>query len=490
MKLKDVLYRIPYSGTFSEDAEVSGICYDSRRAAPGSVFIALRGYARDGHFFALNAYHNGCRIFALEREVALPPDAVQLLFRDTRAALSAISANFFSHPDRDIKVIGVTGTNGKTTITYMLQAAFEKAGIKAGVIGTNGACYDGNKFPTCNTTPESYEMQRFLRQMADCGCQYAFVEVSSLGVKQKRVEDVRFFTAVFSNFSPDHVGGNEHDSIEEYRACKQQIFSMCDHAVLNIDDAEYQNFFEASRCDVHSFGIYHEADYTADNVRPYLDHEKYGVAFTLLAHADILDVCVNLPGEYSVYNALAVFAVADLCGVPFDSVAEALQDVQVDGRTEHFLSPNGVDVFIDYAHNGSGVENLLKTLKAFPHRKIISVFGCVGGRAFLRRSGMGEASGQNSDLTVLTSDDPNDENPEGIMRDVAQYVEAVGGKYVMFTDRKQAIKYALSVAQAGDFVLLLGKGHEKFQKVGEKAVPFSDKAALQEIFCETGAIHQ
>lgn len=480
MKLKDVLCGISYTGNVNVDADIADIAYNSAAARENTVFTALCGAQFDGHKYCADAYSRGCRVFAVQYiPEGLGADAEFMVCEDTRAALSRMSANFFRHPDREVKVIGITGTNGKTTQTFLLSRAFEKAGAKAGVIGTNGAVYGDLKIPTSNTTPESYETHKILRAMADAGCEYVFTEVSSLGIKQHRTDDIEYHIAIFTNFSPDHVGGPEHATVEEYLGCKLKLFSQCRNAVLNCDDAEFERFKSVCSCKVYSFGTSSKADYRAENITPLNKNGVFGVSGVLKTERESREFAVSMPGAFSAYNALTVFCVCDICGVDKNKAAASLTEVSVEGRLEHLKIPNGADVFIDYAHNGDAVENILKMLKEYEHNKIVAVIGCVGGRAQIRRAGVGTAAGRYSDFTVVSSDDPGFESPEEIGEEVAGYVREAGGECIVVPDRREAVAAAVKAAHEGDFLVLLGKGHETAQKIKGQKVHYSDREEIE-----------
>ncbi len=477
MKLSELLKGIVYEGN-ATDCDILDIVYDSRKAAPDTVFTALCGAAADGHNYVQSAYDKGCRVFVTERAVALPADASVLLVSDTRAALAKLSCNFFGDPAKELAVVGITGTKGKTTVTNMLRSVFDGCGIKSGVIGTIGAFWGDRFEKTVNTTPESYETQRLLRAMADDGCKAAFIEVSSLGLKQHRSDCITFDTAVFTNLSPDHIGGTEHESFEEYAYWKKQLFKQCKKAILNADDAFCAEFQNEITCPVVTFSAEKEADFTADDLR-FIREGKLGMEFNL-THAGQTDVCrVGMPGVFSVYNALTAAAVADGMGIDKETVFAALANAKVKGRMEPVSVPGDFDVLIDYAHNGLSFKSVLDTVRAYNPTRLIALYGCVGGRAQVRRKEMAMISGSLCDLTIISTDDPQFEDPTDIAKEVASHIDAIGGKYEIIVDREQAIYYALEHAQAGDIILLLGKGHEEYMKIRGEIVPFSERALIE-----------
>lgn len=481
MNLLTILKGIQYKGNAS-DCEIADLVYDSRKAAANTLFCALCGAYADGHDYAQKAYDSGCRVFALEHEVALPDDAQQLIFEDTRAALALLSCNFFNHPANDLAVVGITGTKGKTTVTNMLRSVFDGCGILSGVIGTIGAFWGANQEKTVNTTPESYEIQRLLRKMADDGCKAVFIEISSLGLKQHRSDGILFDTAVFTNLSPDHIGGTEHESFEEYAYWKKQLFKQCRRAVLNADDAFCAQFKNELTCPVVTFSMENnEADFSADDIT-FIRTNKLSMGFTL-THNGTKDSCtVGMPGIFSVYNALTAIAVAHGLGVDKQTVFTALKNAFVKGRMEPVAVNGDFDILIDYAHNGLSFKSVIETVKAYNPTRMIALYGCVGGRAQVRRKEMGMISGALCDLSVISTDDPQYEDPAEIAKEVATYVQEAGGEYIIIVDRAEAIRYCLGNAQSGDIILLLGKGHEEYMKVNGESVFFSERAVIEEYF--------
>lgn len=482
MLLSEILINIEYACENFTETQISDIVYDSRKAQKGTLFVALCGAFSDGHDYVQKAYENGARVFLCQKEVSLPDDATVILTQDTRAALSVISGNFFRHPDRELRLIGVTGTKGKTTITHMLRTVLDKCGVKCGVIGTAGAYYGEKYIPTINTTPESYETLKILRKMADAGCQAVCMEVSSLGLKHHRVDNLHFDTAVFTNLSPDHVGGHEHESFEEYSYWKKQLFKLCDFAVLNQDDVFSAEIENEISCEFTTFALTENADYTALNIEKIRNSELFGVSFDCVHGGEKTNIKVSMPGYFSVYNALAAFAVCLHLGVDREKAAKAIVCARVVGRNELISVPADFDVFIDYAHNGISMKSIIESVKAYDHNRIITVFGSVGDRAQLRRRELGLVSGSLSDYSIVTTDDPNFEDPRKIADEIASYIEEAGGSYEIVLDREEAVFKALSIAQSGDIVLILGKGQETAQKIKGELVPYSDHEAVRKYF--------
>lgn len=482
MLLSEIFKGVPFTCENFSDIDVEDIVYSSRNAGQGKMFVALVGAFSDGHSYADSAYLLGSRVFVVSREVELPADALVITVENTRAALAQISANFFSHPDKEIDVIGVTGTKGKTTVTHMLATCLNECGIKSGVIGTVGAYYDGVHIPTVNTTPESYEIHRILRIMADAGCKACCIEVSSIGLKNHRTDTVDFKVGVFTNLSPDHIGGAEHDSFEEYSFWKKQLFKKCETAVFNKDDEFSGEIIKEINIPYTEISVMGEADITAADMKNIRTDKFFGVGFMCKTKEGSFDAKIAMPGFYSVYNALSAIAVCKYYGVDNEKIAKAIEKARVKGRNELMDVPAPYAVIIDYAHNGTSFNSVIDTVKEFPHERIITVYGSVGDRAQLRRQEMGLVCGKKADLSVITSDDPGMEDPTEIAKEIASFVEQMGGKYVIIPDRTEAVHFALKEAKDGDIVLLLGKGHETVQKIKGEKVHYSDHESVASYF--------
>ena len=474
MLLSQILRGIEHTPANFADCEISDIVYNSKLAGPGKLFVALVGAFSDGHDYAGAAYLAGCRVMLTQRPVAVGGDALVIVTPDTRAALAVISAEFFGHPERELQIVGVTGTKGKTSIAGMLGACLEHAGVPCGVIGTVGASWGGKIYPTANTTPESYECMRLFREMKNAGCRAVVMEVSSLGLKAHRVDGIRFAAAVFTNLSPDHIGGAEHKDFAEYAYWKKQLFKRCDFAVLNGDDPFSEELKKELAAPYVTFSVYGAADYAAEDVASLRQENFFGASFTCVSVEGRTPMKTASPGLFSVSNALACVAVCRRLGVPTEAIAAGLAAAHTPGRNDCLRLGTPYDVVIDYAHNGQSFQSVLDTFCAYPHNRIITVFGSVGDRAFLRREELGLISGSRADLSVITADDPGYEDPESICKEIAGFVERAGGAYKIIPDRAEAVRYALSQAQPGDIVLLLGKGHETCQKVRGEKVPYSD----------------
>lgn len=486
MKLSEVLKGVSYEcGNFT-DTDIKDIAYDSRKTGEGIIFVCLVGVNADGHKYALSAYEKGSRVFLCEKDVDLPVDAVIIKVADTRAALASVSCNFFRHPSKELSLIGITGTKGKTTTAHIVKFVLESGGIKTGIIGTVGASFGDTVLPTVNTTPESYELQRMLRLMVDGGCKACVMEVSSLGLKFHRTDGLHFAYGVFTNLYPDHIGTNEHESFEEYAFWKTQLFPMCEKAIVNLDDAFSKTVIENCKGQVITYGYSESADYILGSYEKVKEGNILGVDFEVKTKKADRKFTVALPGEINASNSLVAVALGDGFGVSDEDISKGLKSVFVKGRCELVRADEDVTVIIDYAHNGVSLKSIIETASEYEHSRIITLFGSVGGRTECRREELGMVSGAMSDFTVITSDDPNFEDPQKIGEEIAFYCEKAGGKgkYVIIPDRGEAVNYAVKMAQKGDIIILAGKGHEEYMKIKGENVPFSEKTEVIKAFKE------
>jgi UDP-N-acetylmuramoyl-L-alanyl-D-glutamate--2,6-diaminopimelate ligase len=456
---------------------ISDIVYDSRKASDGVIFVCIVGAVADGHKYARSAYDKGARVFVCEKPIELPSDALVFQVENTRRALASLSACIFDHPERKLRVIGVTGTKGKSTICEMIRHILCKNGIPAASIGTVGVRIGDVMTPTGNTTPESYELFRIFAEMVEKGVCYAVIEVSSQGVKLDRIYGIPFFTAIMTNLSEDHIGGAEHPDFDDYKACKKALFSRCEHAIFNMDDPYFEEFCEAASCEKQTYSLADDADFSARSVLSTATEKGFGSSFIIRNKDAKTDAFVPFPGAFSVSNALAAVAAATLAGVSLENAAEALSDVCVKGRFE--LVPTGIrgaTFVIDYAHNGESLSAALKALRKYEPKRLICLFGSVGGRTELRRRELGIAASAYADFSVLTSDNPDREPPMDVIADIERYMQ--NAPYVAIPDRKEALEYVVSHAEEGDIVLLAGKGHETYQLVNGKKEPFCERDIL------------
>lgn len=487
MKLNSILNGLEYSFIKGNiDTEISDIIYDSRKIVPNCVFVCLKGSTVDGHKFAKEAIQNGATAVVYEEELDLL-DTTCIKVENARAALASMSANFFNHPASEITTIGITGTKGKTTTTYMIKSILEQEGLKTGVIGTIGITIGDKVIKTDNTTPESYEIQKYMRKMIDAGCKAVVMEASSLGLKWNRLDSFTFDYGVFMNLSSDHIGTDEHETFEEYVRCKSMLFRKCKLGIINIDDESYKDIIEEHTCNIETFGFSKNADIVMYNRKLIYRPGYLGVHFDTDGKFNI-SVDVGTPGKFSVYNATAAIAVCKNLNVSDNSIKAGLKNFKVSGRVEIIDVPGNYTLIIDYAHNEISMENILKTLKEYNPKRLITLFGSGGDRSKQRRFDMGEVSGKLSDLSILTDDNPRFENVMDILDDIEVGVKRVNGKYVKIPDRAEAIKYCMDIARDGDIIVLAGKGHEDYQIVGDRKVHFSEREIIEEILSENGRV--
>ena len=456
---------------------IHDIVYDSRKAKAGVIFVCIVGAVADGHKYAASAYEKGARVFVCEKPLDLPADALVYRVDNTRRALAALSACFFGHPERKLRVVGVTGTKGKSTICEMIRHILCKNGISAASIGTVGVRIGDVLTPTGNTTPESYELFRIFAEMVERGVCYAVIEVSSQGVKLDRIYGIPFFAAVMTNLSEDHIGGAEHPDFDDYKACTKALFSRCEHAVFNADDPYFEEFWECAPCPKQTYSIGGDSDLSAHAILSTATEKGFGSSFIIGSGEAKTDAFVPFPGPFSVSNALAAVSVAMLADVSLENAAEALPDVCVHGRFETVPTDlGGVTFVIDYAHNGESLTAALNALRKYRQGRLVCLVGSVGGRTEIRRRELGIAASCYADFTILTSDNPDREPPMDIISDIAKHMGDAA--YVAIPDRKEAIEYAVTHAEEGDIVLLAGKGHEKYQLINGKKEPFSERDIL------------
>ena len=462
-----------------DDREITKIEYDSRKADASTLFFCMPGARFDGHDYAENAYSFGCRAFVVERILPLSEDAVQILVPNARESLAYLSARFYGNPADSLTIIGVTGTKGKTTTAILTTEILCACGIRCAYIGTNGVVMGDKRFETVNSTPESRDLHRFFAMMRDSGFTHVAMEVSSQALDHYRVAGIPFDTAIYTNLSPDHIGKGEHATFEEYRDAKRKLFT--DYGVktviANADDPYAAYMTEKSGAKLLTYGIENEADYRASAIESYRDETSLGIDFTMEHAGRETPVRLRQPGTFSVYNGLAAIAAAENMGVDPKRAAEALRRISVRGRMEMVDALPGITFIIDYAHNGLSLTHALTVLREYQPKRLVCVFGCIGGRTQLRRKELAEAAGELADFTIITSDNPDFEDPEEIIRDVLTYFDQ-SKLYTTIADREEAVRFAVRTAKEGDIVLFAGKGHETYQIVKGEKVPFSEKAVL------------
>lgn len=492
MKLYDILSGLDYNlipENVTTDYDICDIVYDSRNAKPGTVFVAIAGETLNGHKFIKNAYDNGCRTFVITEDLQPLSEAVYIKVDNARIALSEMSCNFFENPSKDLKIIGVTGTKGKTTITTSISQILNSCGISTGLIGTNGASYSDKTIPTSNTTPESYELQKIFREMLDAGIKCVCMEVSSGGLMMHRVDNVEFDIALFTNISPDHIGPKEHPTFEDYLNCKARLFSLAKVGIINYDDeyAEYiRSYATEHGCRALGFAIKNKsanlnADFIAKDIAYHESLETLGSDFTCEDHVHCSEYryTIHMPGAFSVYNGLAFIAVCRLLDIEEKSIADAMTKIKVDGRIEIINTLPYATVVLDYAHNKTSLENILTSLRAYKPNRLICLFGSVGGRTKLRRKQLGEVASQLCDFCIITSEDPRDEDPQQIIDDITAEFKEGSCPFITEVDRKTAIFKAVDMLEPGDILILAGKGAETYMYIDGKKIDYDERACAQ-----------
>lgn len=465
MKLLELIEDMEYECLQgSLDKEITSLIYDSRKAEAGAVFVCISGAVRDGHDFAKEVAEKGCTALIVEKKVDVPEDVTLICVKDSRLALAQASAAYFGHPAEKLTTIGITGTKGKTTATYMVRSILEASGIKTGLIGTIETIIGDEKIPSANTTPESYLVQEYFRRMVDAGCQCVVMEVSSQGLMLHRVAGFIFDYGIFTNLEPDHIGPNEHSSLEDYIHCKSLLFRQCRQGIFNADDSHLDKILEGHTCKVETYGFGENADIKAEDVHLFDKGGRLGVAYHMSGLMD-MDVEIDIPGKFSVYNSMTAISICRHFGVKKETILNSLSSIRVKGRVELVPVSSKFTVMIDYAHNAMSLNSLLTTLKEYNPKRLVCLFGCGGNRSVDRRFEMGEVSSKLADLTIVTSDNPRNEEPQAIIDDIVTGVKRADGKYITIIDRAEAIRYAIENAEEGDVIVLAGKGHEDYQEI-------------------------
>lgn len=488
MRLSRLLEKLEYECmTGSMEAEVSAVTYDSRKVTEGCMFICISGANADGHDYGKEVTEKGARVLVVEKDISTDgmKDVTVIKVKDTRYAMAFISAAWFGNPAEEMKIIGITGTKGKTTTTYMVKSILEKAGHKVGLIGTIEVIIGEERIHAVNTTPESYLLQEYLRRMADAGCDAVVMEVSSQGLMLHRTEGFVFDYGIFTNMEPDHIGPNEHADFEEYMKCKGMLFRQCRVGIVNRDDVHYEKVIAGHTCTIETYGFDKEADLRAENVRLIKKPGELGVLFDVKGLMDF-ETEVITPGRFSVYNALTAIAICRHFDVKPETIRKAFLKAKVKGRIEMVKVSDDFTLLIDYAHNAMSLESLLSTLKEYEPNRLVCLFGCGGNRSKLRRYEMGEVSGKLADLTIITSDNPRFEKPQDIIEDIKTGIGRTDGKYVEICDRKEAIAYAIEQGKPGDIIVLAGKGHEDYQEIEGVKYPMDERDLIRDILKERG----
>ena len=486
---RDIEYR-PIQG--SPDTEVTDIIYDSRKVAPGTMFVCMVGAVTDGHKYIPDAIAKGASVLVVQSEDSyrefsqgIDTSGVTVIqVESARLALAYMSAAFFDYPAKKLTTVGLTGTKGKTTTTFIIQDVLTHAGVKAGLIGTIATVIGKDSTPAKNTTPESYEIHKAMAQMVDAGCKCVIMEVSSQGLKLDRTAGITFDYGVFTNLSPDHIGPAEHPDFDDYLRCKKILFTQCRTGIFNIDDEHAADMMEGASCDqIITMSTRQPADITASDMEFIKDAGKLGMKFNVHGMMEG-EAKTHIPGRFSVYNALTTIAVCKLLNIDEESIREGLVDAQVKGRVELVPVSEEFYVIIDYAHNALSTRSVLRTLREYEPNRLVAVFGCGGNRSKVRRYNIGEAAGKLADLCILTTDNPRFESVRAINEDIKIGLDKVGAEYIEIDDRKEAIAYAITTAEPGDMIIMLGKGHETYIEIEGVKHHFSEHEVIWEIVDE------
>lgn len=484
MKLTKLLERLDYKVvTGSDNIEITELVNDSRKVVPGSVFVCISGAVSDGHQYVKDVAERGAAAVIVEKDVEVPEGLTVIKVENTRYALALMSAAYFGYPAEKLKTIGITGTKGKTTTTYMVKAILEEVGHKVGLIGTIEAIIGDKTIPSNNTTPESYTIQKYFAQMVEAGCDCVVMEVSSQGLMLHRTAGIMFDIGIFTNLGEDHIGPNEHKDFEDYKRCKGRLFKQCKVGIGNVDDKWFEDVFKGATCEIETFGFGEKADLRAIDVKHISRPGYLGVWYHVTGLMDF-DVEIDIPGEFSVYNSLTAIAVCRHFNVPVEKIKDALKVAKVKGRIEMVKVSDDFTLMIDYAHNAMALESLLHTLRDYNPGRIVTVFGCGGNRSKTRRYEMGEVSGKLSDFTIITSDNPRFEEPQAIIDDIIVGMKKTDGKYIDICDRKEAIRYAIEHGRPGDVIVLAGKGHETYQEIKGVKYDMDERVLIKEVLEE------
>ena len=485
MKLKEMLLGLEGLRVRGNlDINIEGITSNSKDVKKGFLFVAIKGFKVDGHEFIASAVEQGATAIMIEegadlKAIKIPSDITIVMAKDTREGLAIASSNYYGNPSNKFKLIGVTGTKGKTTTTFMIKEILEKAGKKVGLIGTIATYINGKKIKDSDrTTPESVELQKTFSDMVEQGVEYVVMEVSSQSLKLHRVDGCKFDLVLFTNFSEDHISPNEHPNMEDYFNSKLKLFEMCKNGIINSDDVyaiKIPQLFPESN--IITYGIDNQSNLLAKDITITNSYVDFKVKLT--DRNERVKTCI--PGRFSVYNSLAAISVAKQYGIDAEIIKKALEEVRVPGRSELVDNKLEIPIMIDYAHSPESLENILSAVKGYTRGRVISVFGCGGDRDTTKRAIMGEISGRIADYTIITTDNPRTEEPEKIVEQIEEGMKKTKGNYCVIVDRIEAIEKAIKMAKKADIVVLAGKGHETYQEINGKKYPFDERVIIKDI---------
>ncbi|HFF8987884.1 TPA: UDP-N-acetylmuramoyl-L-alanyl-D-glutamate--2,6-diaminopimelate ligase [Clostridium perfringens] len=480
MILKSLLKGLDYEVIKdNEESKVQNIRYDNRKIEQGDAFVCVKGFKVDGHSFIGDAIKKGAKTLIVQEDVSVQEDITIIKVRDTRKALAIMSSNYFGNPKDKLKIIGITGTNGKTTSAFIIKSILEKAGFMTGLIGTIANYIGNKKVDAVRTTPESYELHELFKNMVDAGVEYCVMEVSSHSLELDRVYGIQFEEGIFTNLTRDHL--DFHKTFENYYNAKFKLFERSNHSIINLDDPYGANIVKdieerGLKTKVSTFSIEKESDFKAFEIKSHSNGSEFKVNLE-----SIEEFSINIPGEYNIYNSLGCIICAYNLNIPMDKIKEGLSDVVIPGRCELVAKEKNLpySIIIDYAHTPDGLENILSTVKAFTKNRMISVFGCGGDRDKVKRPQMGKIGCELSDIAIITSDNPRSEEPMDIINDIVKPLNY--DNFVIEVNRKEAIRKAMNMALEGDVIVIAGKGHETYQILKDETIHFDEREVVYDI---------
>ena len=488
MRLKELLDGIPnYKVKGNLELDIQNIQSNSKKVIQNTLFVAIKGFDFDGHKFVEEAISNGAVAVMLDmnadlKGLKISPNVTIIICEDTRIGLATVACNFYENPSRKFKLIGVTGTKGKTTTTYMIKSVLEKQGYKVGLIGTiENFAGDKSLGISERTTPESLELQKMFSEMVEEKVDIVVMEVSSQSLKLNRVYGSDFDIGIFTNFYKDHISLKEHTDMDDYFNSKLKLFSMCKKGFVNMDDFKgFKVIKESKNCDIKTYAINNEANLLAKDITV----TNVSVDFKVKLGTRNERIKINIPGRFSVYNGLAAICIAQEFKVDTENIKEGLENISVPGRSELVPNKQELAIMIDYAHTPESLENILSAVKTYTRGRVICVFGCGGDRDKTKRPLMGEVSGRVADFSIVTTDNPRTEEPSEIISEIEKGISKTKGKYKIIEDRREAIREALKMMNKNDIVVLAGKGHEPYQEINGEKLPFDERIIVKEILAE------
>ncbi|WP_283718286.1 UDP-N-acetylmuramoyl-L-alanyl-D-glutamate--2,6-diaminopimelate ligase [Clostridium perfringens] len=480
MILKSLLKGLDYEVIKgNEESKVQNIRYDNRKIEQGDAFVCVKGFKVDGHSFIGDVIKKGAKTLIVQEDVSVQEDITIIKVRDTRKVLAIMSSNYFGNPKDKLKIIGITGTNGKTTSAFIIKSILEKAGFMTGLIGTIANYIGNKKVDAVRTTPESYELHELFKNMVDAGVEYCVMEVSSHSLELDRVYGIQFEEGIFTNLTRDHL--DFHKTFENYYNAKFKLFERSNHSIINLDDPYGANIVKdieerGVKTKVSTFSIEKESDFKAFEIKSHSNGSEFKVNLE-----SIEEFSINIPGEYNIYNSLGCIICAYNLNIPMDKIKEGLSDVVIPGRCELVAKEKNLpySIIIDYAHTPDGLENILSTVKAFTKNRMISVFGCGGDRDKVKRPQMGKIGCELSDIAIITSDNPRSEEPMDIINDIVKPLNY--DNFVIEVNRKEAIRKAMNMALEGDVIVIAGKGHETYQILKDETIHFDEREVVYDI---------